>query len=65
MAFDAGFMTEQLYETLFEAFKGISTPDFEFMVGYQDEIPNRLNIVVRHADEGTLYFYTVDVDYLT
>lgn len=65
MAFDAAFMTEQLYETLTEAFKKVSSPDFEFMVGYQDEVPNRLNIVVKHADEGTLYLYTLDVDYLT
>jgi len=65
MAFDAEFMTEQLYEILTEAFKKASSPDFEFTVGYQDEVNNRLNVVVRHADEGTLYFYTVDVDYLS
>lgn len=64
-AFDTGFMTEQLYYILTKACKEASTEDFKYDVGYQDNISNRLNIAVKHADEGTLYFYTLDINYLT
>lgn len=61
MTFDETFMTEQLYEILKESFKEISSEDFEYTVGFQDEDPNRLNISIKHTDEGTLYFYRLKI----